>query len=69
MKSNNELFGEGIDVPEFDPLIIARRIELLRDRLEDLLNHSYHTRDNNLVGAVLKAIRWHENINKMGEGI
>lgn len=67
MLKNSELFGEAVEVPEFDALVIARRLGLLTDHLEILLDHSYHIRDNDKIRRVLKAIRWHENINKMGE--
>ena len=67
MRTNSELFGSFVEVPEFPADVIMRRIELLKDRLEALLDQSYNTRDNLLVHDVIKAIKWHENINKMGE--
>ncbi len=63
MKDNQYLYGSEAEVPEIDPMIVMRRIELLRDHLEKLLEHSYHTRDNNRVRAVLKGIKFWEEIN------
>jgi len=50
------LYGSDVEVPEIPRDIIMRRIEILRDNLEKLLNHSYHIRDNDRVRAILKAI-------------
>ena len=64
MKDNSYLYGEDAEVPEIPADIIVRRVEVLKDHLADLLDHSYHTRDNNRVSAVIKAIDFWESINK-----
>ena len=56
LKSNEYLYGSDVEVPEFPQDVIMRRIELLNDNLRELLEHSYYTRDNDRVAAVLKAI-------------
>ena len=66
MKTNNYLYGDDVEVSEIPADIVMRRIELLKDNLEILLDNSYHTRDNDRVTAVLKAIKHWENINKEG---
>jgi len=63
MKDNSYLYGQDSEVPEIPNDVIMRRLELLKDNLESLLDHSYHTRDNNRVRAVLKAIDFWEKIN------
>lgn len=66
MRTNLEVFGT-TEVPQFDALVIARRLELLTEKLEGLLYHSYHIRDEAEVRQTLKDIKWHEQINLMGE--
>ena len=69
MRTNMEVFGT-TDVPEFDELVIIRRLELLRDKLEKLLDHSSYKRteaEAEEITRTLKDIHWHENINKMGQ--
>ena len=56
------LYGTEVEVPKFDDYVIMRRIELLRDNLETLLEHSYHVRDTARVNAILKAIKFYEQI-------
>lgn len=63
MKDNSYLYGEGVEVPEIDSYAIMKRIELLKEHLEELLEHSYHTRDSDRVNAILKAINFWEKIN------
>jgi len=62
MHSQSYLYGENVDVPEIDPLMVARRLELLKDNLERLLEHSYFTRDYDRVNAVLKSISFWEKL-------
>ena len=64
MKDNSYLYGEDIEVPEIPADIIMRRIELLKDNLEKLLDHSYHTRDTERCNAIFKAIKFWEQIGK-----
>jgi len=63
MKTNEYLYGENVNVPEIPNGIIEQRVELLKANLEKLLEHSYHTRDNNRVTATFDAIKFWENIN------
>ena len=62
--TNDYLYGEEVEVPEIPQEIVTRRIELLKDNLARLLDHSYYTRDGARVEKVLKAIRFWETINK-----
>ena len=64
MKDNSWLYGEGIDPPDIPQEIVEARLKLLGLHLEELLDHSYHTRDNVRVSGVLKAIGFWESINK-----
>ena len=64
MKDNNYLYGEDVEVPEIPNEVVMRRIELLKDNLAELLDHSYYTRDGQRVNDVLKAIDFWEKINK-----
>ena len=57
------LYGTDVEVPEIPQEIIVRRIELLKEHLGELLEHSFYTRDNKRVNAVLKAIKFWEDIN------
>ena len=57
------LYGVDVEVPEIPQEIIMRRVELLRDNLEELLDHSWHTRDANRCNKILKAIDFWEHIN------
>jgi hypothetical protein len=62
LKLDNEYLYGVEDVPSIPNDIIMRRLELLKDNLEELLEHSYHNRDDDRVRAVLKAIRYWENV-------
>jgi len=66
LAKNSYLYGKDIEVPEFPADIVMRRTELLKDHLAELLEHSFYTRDCERVAAILKAIDWHEDINKQG---
>ena len=63
MKGNIYLYGEDTEVPIIPAEITMRRVEMLKDNLAELLEHSYHTRDGVRVNSVLKAIKFWENIN------
>ena len=58
------LYGADVEVPEIPPEILMRRLEALNDHLSELLDHSFHIRDNERVRAVLKAIKFWETINE-----
>ena len=63
MQTVEYLYGEGAEVPDIPAEVIARRLEILKEHLSKLLDHSYHTRDGNRVNDVLKAIKFWETIN------
>ncbi len=63
MSVQEYLYGEDIEIPAIPQEIIMRRIEILKDHLTEQLEHSYYTRDNSRVSAILKAISFWENIN------
>lgn len=56
MKTNDYLYGEGVEVPELPRDVVMRRIELLRDHLGELLNENYMRRDTVKIRAINKAI-------------
>jgi hypothetical protein len=58
------LYGEDIEVPEIPADVVMRRIELLKEHLAELLEHSYHTRDGVRCNAIIKAIKFWENLDK-----
>ena len=62
MQLTNTYLYNTDSVPAFDPFVIMRRIELLKENLEELLNHSYYTRDARRVADVLKAIKFYERM-------
>lgn len=64
MHSNEFLYGEDVEVPELDALVITRRIELLKDNLELELEKPYMQRSTYKIIAIEKAIRWWENMSR-----
>jgi len=67
MKTNEYLYGENVEIPVIPSEIKMRRIELLNDKLEELLEVPYHSRNTIRVNAVLKAIDFWQNIDKERE--
>ena len=61
MHSNIYLYNSN-EVPEIPAEVIMRRLELLKDNLEELLDHTYFARDYERVNAVLKAIKFYEEL-------
>lgn len=69
MHTNKYLFGTD-DVPQFDPEVVMRRLELLKEQLSELLDHTTYTRtkeEHDKIAHILKAIKWHEHIGEMGD--
>lgn len=64
MLTNTYLYGTDVIVPELPADVCMRRIELLKEHLEELLEHSYHTRDNDRVRDVLKAINFWQDLQR-----
>jgi hypothetical protein len=64
MKTNEWLYGQDVDVPEIPAYVITRRIELLKEHLEELLETSYKKREFSRVRDVLKAIDFWEDIRR-----
>ena len=62
MKTNNYLYGIE-DIPEVPEYVIMRRVEILRDNLQVILDESFQTRDGNRANAIIKAISFWSNIN------
>lgn len=65
MKTNEWLYGQDIDVPEIPAYVITRRIELLKEHLEELLEASYKKREFSRVRDVLKAIDFWEDMKRV----
>jgi len=65
MHSNAYLYGEGVEVPEIDPYVIIRRLELLDDSLTDVNAVNIKDRDYEKRNEILEAIQFWENINKV----
>lgn len=64
MLTDEYLYGVEAEVPEVPSEVIVRRVELLKENLEELLDQSYHTRDGKRCNDIIKAISFWENINK-----
>jgi len=63
MKTNSYLYGKDIEVPAIPEEIIVRRVEALKENLEELMDVPYLQRDGARVRAVVKAIHFWEDIN------
>jgi len=61
--TNDYLYGTD-DVPDFPEDILMRRMELLKEHLEELMDIDWNQRDGTRCNAVIKALRFHEDINK-----
>lgn len=64
MKTNNYLYGDDVEVPEIPADVIMRRVELLKDNLEELYDVPMESRDNYRIRAVTKARDFWRDINK-----
>ena len=58
MKTNTYLYGDDVEVPEVPADIIVRRVELLRDNLDELLKVHYADRDGKRCNDIIKAIKF-----------
>ena len=63
MLTNEYLYGD-VEVPEVDPLMILRRLELLDDNLVEVNAVHYKGRDYARRDAILSAMEFWLNINK-----
>ncbi len=63
-RTNEYLYGEGVEVPEIPQDIIMRRVETLKENLSVLLDQSYYTRDSARCNTIIKAIEFWEKINE-----
>lgn len=63
MYDNEYLYGKDVEVPEIDPLSVARRVELLQDNLDELLEVNYFIRDGVRCNAIIRAIAFWRGIN------
>jgi len=64
VRANSYLYGKDEEVPEIPDYIIMRRIGLLKDMLNELLEVPLLQRDTDRYNAVIKAIDFWENINE-----
>jgi hypothetical protein len=62
MLTNEYLYGDN-EIPEVPEYIIMRRVEILEERLEEVLAVHYTRRDLKLERELLKAISFWRNIN------
>ena len=67
MISNKILYGEGVEVPQVESYVIMRRLELLNERLAELLAEDYTTRNLGHVRKVEKAISFWNNFKRIQE--
>lgn len=58
------LYGEGVDVEPIPEHVVMRRIEALKEHLDNLLEHSCYTRDTRRCNEVFAAIKWWQNLDK-----
>ena len=58
------LYGKDVEVPSIPADIIMRRVELLNDNLEELLDVPFFKRDGLRVNAVIKAKEFWLKINE-----
>ena len=63
MKTNEYLYGKEVEVPEIPQEIIVRRVELLQEHLDELLEVNYRQRDTGRCKAVFEAIKFWEGLN------
>jgi len=61
--TDDYLYGKNVEVPHIDPLVIMRRIELLNENLEELMEVQYLARDWSRVNSIIKSIRFWETFD------
>ena len=64
MTKHEYLYGKDAEVPSIPADIIMRRVELLNDHLEELLDVPFYKRDGKRVNAVIKAKEFWLKINE-----
>ena len=64
MLKNDYLYGKDVEIPEIDPLVIARRIELLDENLTEIMNIAPLKRNQNQANAIIKAISFWNGFQK-----
>ena len=64
MTKQEYLYGSKTEVPLIPEEIIMRRVELLNDQLEELLEQHWIVRDMQRERDLIKAIAFWQNINK-----
>lgn len=58
------LYGKDVKLEPIPKHIIDCRVKALNKHLTSLLDHSFYTRDRARIAAVLKAIKYWENLNE-----
>jgi hypothetical protein len=63
IKDNSYLYGEGVVVPLIPKETVDERIAILRAHLDELLEVDWRVRDGVRCNAIIKAIKFWENLN------
>lgn len=65
MHTDEWLYGQDVVVPEIPAYVITRRIELLKEHLEELLEVPYKKREFERVRDVLKALDFWDDMKRI----
>lgn len=65
MHTDEWLYGQDVEVPEIPAYVITRRIELLKEHLEELLEVPYKKREFERVRDVLKALDFWDDMKRI----
>jgi 3-dehydroquinate dehydratase len=63
LRSNEYLYGEGVEVPPIPKDVIEARLDVLNKHLKKLLEVNQLKRDGSRCNAVIKAIKFWTDIN------
>jgi len=63
MKTNDYLYGKEIEVPDIPAELVVRRVELLKENLDELMSVDYRIRDTERTTAIFNAIKFWEELN------